>query len=190
MPQPRSRTTSPGRGRASFRTSASRYSSSRWGGPCCSGDPVEAHSSKKDSISVVLNEEVGTTPRNLAQGPRRRLPRTHCRSRAAKRRRACKCASPPISPSKKRLCYRPIMEFPHNGSFERLAQIHATRLARRSCRSCGTRHRRDRVDTKGRQSQSGAPVSASAAGTARQGVDHELVFHSPVGSIPSRLRQS
>jgi hypothetical protein len=59
-----------GRGRARLRTSASRYSSSRCGCPCCSGDPVEAHSSKKALISLVLFDAVVTTPRILERGAR------------------------------------------------------------------------------------------------------------------------
>jgi hypothetical protein len=74
LPQPRSSTTSEARGRARLRTSASRYWSSRCGWPCCSGDPVEAHRSKKDLMSVVLYEGVVATPRNLDQGARRCVP--------------------------------------------------------------------------------------------------------------------
>jgi hypothetical protein len=59
-----------GRGRARLRTSASRYSSSRCGCPCCSGDPDEAHLSKKALISLVLFEAVVTTPRILERGAR------------------------------------------------------------------------------------------------------------------------
>jgi hypothetical protein len=71
LPQPTSRTTSVGRGRARLRTSASRLWSSRCAWPCCSGEPVAAHRSKKDRMCAVLSEGAVTTPRNGDRAGRR-----------------------------------------------------------------------------------------------------------------------